>query len=115
MNYLPKVPLSKLGGMAMRYGYARVSSGTQDYTAQVETLKAAGCSRIYSEKASGKSREGRPEFAKLMKAIQPGPSQHLGRSRRPRRGLHLPRRSMVRHDDRRGPTNHRHHVGDKRV
>jgi DNA invertase Pin-like site-specific DNA recombinase len=72
MNYLPKVPLSKLGGMAMRYGYARVSSGTQDYTAQVETLKAAGCSRIYSEKASGKSREGRPEFAKLMKALLPG-------------------------------------------
>lgn len=58
--------------MAMRYGYARVSSGTQDYTAQVETLKAAGCSRIYSEKASGKSREGRPEFAKLMKALLPG-------------------------------------------
>jgi DNA invertase Pin-like site-specific DNA recombinase len=72
MNYLPKVALSKLGGMAMRYGYARVSSGTQDYTAQVETLKAAGCSRIYSEKASGKSREGRPEFAKLMKALLPG-------------------------------------------
>ena len=72
MNYLPKVTLSKFGGMAMRYGYARVSSGTQDYTAQVETLKAAGCSRIYSEKASGKSREGRPEFAKLMKALLPG-------------------------------------------
>jgi DNA invertase Pin-like site-specific DNA recombinase len=72
MNYLPKATLSKLGGMAMRYGYARVSSGTQDYTAQVETLKASGCSRIYSEKASGKSREGRPEFAKLMKALLPG-------------------------------------------
>ena len=53
----------------MRYGYARVSSNTQDYAAQVEALKAAGCERIFSEKASGKSSNGRPEFAKLMKAV----------------------------------------------
>jgi len=57
---------------AMKYGYARVSSDTQDYTAQVEALKAAGCERIYSEKASGKSTNGRPEFAKLRKALLPG-------------------------------------------
>jgi DNA invertase Pin-like site-specific DNA recombinase len=56
----------------MKYAYARVSSDTQDYTAQVEALKAAGCERIYSEKASGKSRNGRPELAKLMKALLPG-------------------------------------------
>jgi DNA invertase Pin-like site-specific DNA recombinase len=56
----------------MRYGYARVSSGTQDYAAQVDALKAAGCERIFSEKASGKSTNGRPEFAKLMKALLPG-------------------------------------------
>jgi DNA invertase Pin-like site-specific DNA recombinase len=56
----------------MRYGYARVSSETQDYTAQVEALKAAGCERIYSEKASGKNTNGRPEFAKAMKALLPG-------------------------------------------
>jgi DNA invertase Pin-like site-specific DNA recombinase len=56
----------------MRCGYARVSSKTQDYEAQVEALKAAGCERIFSEKQSGKSRNGRPEFAKLMKALLPG-------------------------------------------
>ena len=56
----------------MKYGYARVSSKAQDYTAQVEALKAAGCDRIFSEKASAKSTNGRPEFAKLLKALLPG-------------------------------------------
>ena len=56
----------------MRYGYARVSSTTQDYTAQVDALKAAGCERIFSEKASGKSTNGRREFDKLMRALAPG-------------------------------------------
>ena len=55
----------------MKFGYARVSSNTQDHAAQVEALKAAGCERIFSEKASGKSTTGRPEFAKLMKALKP--------------------------------------------
>ena len=45
---------------------------TQDHAAQVEALKAAGCERIFSEKASGKSTNGRPEFAKLMRALKPG-------------------------------------------
>jgi len=56
----------------MKYGYARVSSNTQDYTAQVDALKAAGCERIFSEKASGKSTSGRREFDKLMRALAPG-------------------------------------------
>jgi DNA invertase Pin-like site-specific DNA recombinase len=56
----------------MKIGYARVSSNTQDHAAQVEALKAAGCERIFSEKASGKTTNGRPEFAKLMKAIAYG-------------------------------------------
>jgi DNA invertase Pin-like site-specific DNA recombinase len=56
----------------MKYGYARVSTKAQDYLAQIEALKAAGCEKIFSEKQSGKSRDGRPEFAKLMKALLPG-------------------------------------------
>jgi DNA invertase Pin-like site-specific DNA recombinase len=75
----------------MRYGYARVSSGTQDYAAQVDALKAAGCERIFSEKASGKSTNGRPEFAKLMRALVPGDTvvvTKLDRLARSSRDLH---------------------------
>jgi len=56
----------------MRYGYARVSSKTQDYTAQVGALTAAGCERIFSEKRSGKTATDRPEFNKLMRTLVPG-------------------------------------------
>src|SRR4051794_19122440 len=55
-----------------KIGYARVSSRGQDYQGQVAALKAAGCDRIYSEKASAKSTDGRPQFKKLMKALLPG-------------------------------------------
>ncbi len=55
-----------------RIGYARVSSKAQDYQAQVEALKAAGCERIYSEKGSGKTTDGRKEFKRLMRDLLPG-------------------------------------------
>lgn len=75
----------------MKYGYARVSSKTQDYLAQVEALKAAGCEKIFSEKQSGKSRNGRPEFGKLIKALLPGDAvvvTKLDRLARSSRDLH---------------------------
>jgi DNA invertase Pin-like site-specific DNA recombinase len=75
----------------MRYGYARVSSKSQDHAAQVEALKAAGCERIYSEKVSAKSTEERHEFAKLMKALAPGDTvvvTKLDRLARSSRDLH---------------------------
>jgi DNA invertase Pin-like site-specific DNA recombinase len=75
----------------MKYGYARVSSDTQDYQAQVEALQAAGCERIRSEKASGKSTSGRPELAKLLKALLPGDTvvvTKLDRIARSSRDLH---------------------------
>lgn len=61
-----------MGKDMRKIGYARVSSNTQDYQGQVEALKAAGCEKIYSEKASGKSTNGRREFEKLMKDLLPG-------------------------------------------
>jgi DNA invertase Pin-like site-specific DNA recombinase len=75
----------------MKYGSERVSSDTQGYAAQVEALKAAGCERIWSEKASGKSTNGRPELAKLMKALVPGDAvvvTKLDRIARSSRDLH---------------------------
>jgi DNA invertase Pin-like site-specific DNA recombinase len=79
------------GAKTMKYGYARVSSKAQDYAAQIEALKAAGCERIFSEKASAKSQEGRPEFRKLMKALLPGDTivvASLDRLARSSRDLH---------------------------
>lgn len=75
----------------MKFGYARVSSNTQDYAAQVEALKAAGCGKIYSEKQSAKSRDERPEFGKMMKALLPGDTVvviKLDRLARSSRDLH---------------------------
>src|SRR5262245_36198306 len=53
-------------------GYARVSSTDQDFEVQVERLKAAGCERVYREKVSGKSTNGRHELAKALRALRQG-------------------------------------------
>ena len=55
-----------------RYGYARVSSLDQDTTLQVETLKQAGCHRIWEEKASGTSRAHRMELESLLGFLREG-------------------------------------------
>jgi len=56
----------------LRYGYARVSTAKQDYTIQVDALKAAGCEKIFTEKFSAKSTDNRIEFKRLMRALNPG-------------------------------------------
>lgn len=55
----------------MLIGYARVSTNDQDTTAQVAALKAAGCERIYREKASG-GRWDRPELHRLLDQLRKG-------------------------------------------
>ena len=57
------------GGMI--YGYARVSTDTQDLTNQLAQLKAAGCEKIFREKISGATVE-RPQLKKLMVALSHG-------------------------------------------
>src|SRR5262249_49801058 len=53
-------------------GYARVSSHDQDHDAQIEKLKAAGCGRVFSEKVSGKSQNGRHALQKALGMLKPG-------------------------------------------
>jgi len=55
----------------MLLGYARVSTGAQDTATQVAALKAAGCERIYREKASG-GRWDRPELLRLLDQLRKG-------------------------------------------
>jgi DNA invertase Pin-like site-specific DNA recombinase len=49
-----------------------VSTLDQDLTLQQTTLKAAGCSVIRAEKASGTRRDGRTELQVLLDFLQPG-------------------------------------------
>src|SRR5262249_33573669 len=63
----------KRGMNLANIGYARVSSHDQDFDSQIERLKAAGCNgRIFAEKASGKSTNGRHELGKALRALQLG-------------------------------------------
>src|SRR3982751_1987145 len=55
----------------MLIGYARVSTNGQETAAQAAALKAAGCERIYREKASG-GRWDRPELHRLLDQLRKG-------------------------------------------
>jgi len=54
-----------------RLGYARVSTYGQTLGAQLDQLRAAGCTQIYREKVTG-ARPDRRELLKLLKVIGPG-------------------------------------------
>ena len=54
-----------------RLGYARVSTVGQTLDAQLEQLKADGCTRIYREKASG-ARPDRRQLLRLLAGTQDG-------------------------------------------
>ena len=54
-----------------RLGYARVSTVGQTLDAQLDQLRAEGCSKIYREKASG-AQADRRELLKLLKDIAAG-------------------------------------------
>jgi DNA invertase Pin-like site-specific DNA recombinase len=55
----------------MLVGYARVSTRDQNHALQVEALKAAGCERVFMEKASGANRD-RPELKAALDYIRAG-------------------------------------------
>ena len=53
------------------FGYARVSTRDQDLAAQDAELRAAGCAKVFKEKASG-ARSDRPELAKVISRLESG-------------------------------------------
>lgn len=56
----------------MRYGYGRVSSTGQNLEAQLLQLKEFGCDKIFKEKISGREKENREEFKKLLQMVKGG-------------------------------------------
>ena len=55
----------------MLVGYARVSTVDQNPDLQLDALKAAGCEKVFVEKASGAQRD-RPELAAALAYVRPG-------------------------------------------
>lgn len=52
-------------------GYARVSTGQQDYQAQLDRLKGAGATKLFSEKRSGLDGD-RPQLAECLRYVREG-------------------------------------------
>jgi DNA invertase Pin-like site-specific DNA recombinase len=52
-------------------GYARVSTGQQDYQTQLDRLKAAGATKLFSEKRSGLDGT-RPQLAECLRYVREG-------------------------------------------
>ena len=55
----------------MKIGYARVSTEEQNLDRQLDSLKEAGCEKIFQEKITGTKKE-RPELDKLMEQLRGG-------------------------------------------
>ena len=55
----------------MLFGYIRVSTAAQNPDRQLDALSAAGCARLFVDRASG-ARADRPELSRLFDLLRPG-------------------------------------------
>jgi DNA invertase Pin-like site-specific DNA recombinase len=55
----------------MKYGYARVSTVSQDLESQLQSLEKEGCDKVYSEKFTG-TKADRPQFQELLSILKEG-------------------------------------------
>ena len=53
------------------FGYARVSTNGQELAGQVAELMAAGCAKVFKEKASG-AKTDRLELARVIRGLEDG-------------------------------------------
>ena len=67
-------------------GYARVSTGEQDLTPQLDSLHAAGCAVVFEEHASGAS-PARPRLAAALARVRQGDTLAVARIDRLARSL----------------------------
>ena len=56
----------------MKVGYARVSSVDQNLEVQLDALKSFGCEKIYKEKVSGTSTQGRDKLKECIEFVREG-------------------------------------------
>ena len=54
----------------MKVGYARVSSSGQDLEVQLDALKKYGCEKIFQEKVSGTSTQGREKLRECLDFVR---------------------------------------------
>jgi DNA invertase Pin-like site-specific DNA recombinase len=57
-------------GIALRIGYARVSTKEQSFDLQIDALRGAGCEKIYTEAISG-ARSERPVLDEVLRNLRP--------------------------------------------
>ena len=55
----------------MKYGYARVSTVSQELEVQLTALENEGCDKIYSEKFTG-TKSDRPQLQEVLSILKEG-------------------------------------------
>jgi DNA invertase Pin-like site-specific DNA recombinase len=56
----------------MKIGYARVSTGEQNLSLQIDALKAAGAERIFEDKGVSGATVFKPAYVEMLQMVRPG-------------------------------------------